>query len=55
MTVRLDGTGPSEPRGWCCVENQLLEKTARECDQMKGKYCEPADGSRAQGDCILIK
>jgi hypothetical protein len=56
VTARLEGSGPSEPKGWCCVAGeQLSTQTARECERMKGRYYQPEQEQEARRQCVVIR
>jgi len=52
VSARLEGIGPSEPKGWCCVGQQnLTAQTARECERLKGRYFPPEQEEVARQRC----
>ena len=51
VTARLDGSGPSEPVGWCCVDYVFSEQTATECAKKKGAWHRHEEEETARTQC----
>jgi len=51
--VRLNGQGPKEPVGWCCINFNLFQLPAQQCRVRKGVYYPDVETARSR--CTRIE